>query len=130
MPVYEYKCESCRKRVSLFQSYAEYGVRQPACPLCGSSALTRIISRVRVAKSEETRMENLADPSAWGNVDENDPKSMARMMRRMSSEMGEDIGPDFHEAVDRLEAGENPDEIEQSIPGLGGASDAADDFSE
>jgi putative FmdB family regulatory protein len=130
MPFYEYRCGDCRKRVSIFLTYDEYEKKQTACPLCGGSSLQRVISKVRVAKSEESRLENLSDPSSWGGMDENDPKSMARMMRRMGSEMGEDLGPDFTEAVDRLEAGENPDEIGQSIPGLGGGNEGLDDLEE
>lgn len=74
-------------------------------------------------------MESLADPSSLAGLDENDPKSMARWMRKMSSEMGEDLGPEFSEVVDRLEAGEDPESIEQSMPELGGAGGAggADD---
>jgi hypothetical protein len=54
-------------------------------------------------------------------VDENDPKSVARFMRKMGDQMGgEDLGPEFGEMVDRLEAGESPEEIEKSMPGLGG----------
>jgi hypothetical protein len=49
------------------------------------------------------------------SVDENDPRSVARWARRMSSEMGEDAGPEFNEMVDRLEAGESPESIEQSM---------------
>jgi putative FmdB family regulatory protein len=133
MPFYEYRCAHCNKRVSIFMTFAEYGTRQPVCPLCGNQQLSRLISKVRVAKSEESRMESLADPSAWGGMDENDPKSMARVMRRMGNEMGEEMGPEFNEAVDRLEAGENPEDIEQSIPGLGGGAEAPDgvgDFGE
>ena len=44
-------------------------------------------------RSEESRMESLADPSGWGDVDESDPKSMARMMKKMGNEMGEELGP-------------------------------------
>jgi hypothetical protein len=65
----------------------------------------------------------MADPSSWGDVDEKDPRSVARMMKRMGSEMGEDLGPEFHEAVDRLEAGESPEEVEKSVPGLAGEED-------
>jgi len=53
--------------------------------------MSRILSRVRVVRSEESRLENLADPSKWGDLDENDPKSMARMMKRMGKELGEDV---------------------------------------
>lgn len=65
-------------------------------------------------------MEALADPSSMGGVDENDPKSLARFMRKMGSEMGEEMGPEFDEMVGRLEAGENPEEIEKTMPDLGG----------
>ncbi len=66
-------------------------------------------------------MEALSDPSSFGDVDENDPKSMARFMRKMGDQVGgEDLGPEYGEMVERLEAGENPEEIEKSMPGLGG----------
>jgi Flp pilus assembly protein TadB len=61
-------------------------------------------------------------------VDENDPRSMARMMRRMGSEMGEELPEEFNDVVDRLEAGESPEEIEQDMPDLGGGSGGGDDF--
>ncbi len=130
MPLYEFFCEDCQRRVAVVQSYAEYGTTPPVCPHCRGTRLRRLISRVRVARSEESRMESLADPSGMGDVDENDPRSMARMMRRMSSELGEEMGPDFNEAVDRMEAGESPEDIEQSMPGLGGPppDDGLDDF--
>ena len=71
-------------------------------------------------KSEESRLEGMADPAKWGDLSEDDPKSMARMMKKMGSEMGEDLGPEFNEAVDRLEAGEDLESLEDS---LGGESD-------
>ena len=120
MPDYEYRCRDCKRRISVYQSYSDYGKKQPICPECGGKRLARLISRVRFARFEESRLENLSDPSAWGNVDENDPRSMARMMRRMSNELGEDMEPEFHEAIDRMEDGEDQEEIEKSIPGLGG----------
>jgi hypothetical protein len=73
-----------------------------------------------VVRSEESRLESLADPSSLAGLDENDPKSVARWMRNMSAEMGEDMGPEFDEMVDRLEAGESPEEIEDSMGDLGG----------
>jgi hypothetical protein len=57
-------------------------------------------------RSEDARLDSLADPSKLGDFDENDPKSVARMMRRMGSEMGDEYaGPEFDEAVDELESG-------------------------
>ena len=65
--------------------------------------------------SEESRMERMADSPDLAGIDENDPRSMARMMRKMSQEMGEDLGPEFDEMVGRLESGEDPESIEASL---------------
>jgi putative FmdB family regulatory protein len=119
MPTYDYHCEACGRRVSIIQSYDEYGVKSVSCPHCGSDDLKRLIQRVRFARSEESRMDALADPGAWGDFDENDPRSMARMMRKMGDEMGEELPDEFDEVVDRLEAGESPESIEESLPDLG-----------
>ncbi len=93
----------------------------PRCSHCGSERVQRTINRVGRLRSEESRLEGLADPSSFGDVDENDPASVARWARRMGSEMGEDLGDDFSEMVDRMEAGEMPDELGDS------AGDPGDD---
>ncbi len=128
MPIYEYRCQRCGKRVSHFvRSFAAADV-PPPCPRCQSTDLRRLVSRIAVLASEESRLENLVDPSSLGDVDENDPRSVARWMRRMGREVGEDLGPEFDEVVDRLEAGESPEEIESSMPDLGNdPGDAADE---
>jgi hypothetical protein len=72
----------------------------------------KLVSRFATVKSEETRLESLSDPSSFAGVDENDPKSMARWARRMGSELGEDLGPEFDDMVDRLEAGEDLNDID------------------
>ena len=79
------------------------------------------MSRVAVLRSEDSRMDDLADPTCFGDLDENDPRSIGRWMRRMSAETGEELGSEFEEVVGRLEAGENPEVIEQSMPDLAGA---------
>lgn len=121
MPIYEYRCQDCRRRVTIMlRSFAEAAnAAPPPCPRCGSKNLTRMVSRVAVLRSEESRLDNLADPSNMGDLDENDPKSVARWMRKMGNETGEDLGDEFHEVVNRLEAGEAPEEIEKSMPDLG-----------
>ena len=131
MPNYDYRCPDCHKRISIYQTYAEYGTVAPACPNCGGANLKRLIGRVRVTRSEESRMDTLSDPGDWDSVDEEDPRAMARMMRRMGQEMGEDLPPDFDEVVDRMEAGEDPDQIEKDFPDLaagGGMGEDFDDF--
>ena len=124
MPVYEYFCPGCQNKVGVRMSYAEYGVKKPVCPVCGGKDLKRKIGRVRIAKSEEQRMDSLADPSAFGDVDENDPKSLARAMKKMGKEMGEDLPPEFDEITGRLEAGEAPEAIEKDMPELGAMGEA------
>ncbi len=123
MPSYDYRCRDCGKRSVIYQSYQEYGEVPVECPHCGSAELKRLIGRVRIAKSEESRLDDLSDPSSWGDIDEDDPRSMAKMMRKMGQELGEDMPPEFDEVVDRLEAGEDPEQIEQDLPDLGGDAD-------
>lgn len=130
MPIYEYRCSDCRKRVTVYwRSFSEVETARPCCPACGGEDLIRLISRVAVLRSEDSRLEDLADPSSLAGLDEDDPKSMARWMRKMSREMGEDLGPEFDEVVGRLEAGESPEEIEAAIPDLGGG-EGLDDHDE
>jgi putative FmdB family regulatory protein len=127
MPTYEYRCHNCRRRFDIFLSYQEYGVRTVICPHCQSENVQRKIGRVRVARSDESRLENLADPSNLEGLDE-DPRSLGRMMRQMSSEMGEEMGPEFDEVVNRLERGQSPDEIEKELPDLGIGGDSGGDL--
>ena len=127
MPVYTYECQHCERRFSLRLTYAEYSAYEEAksaelrCKFCDSEQVHRVIGRIRVARSEESRLDSLADPANLDGLDD-DPKTLGRMMRQMSSEMGEDMGPEFDEVIDRLESGQSPEEIEESLPGL------ADDF--
>jgi putative FmdB family regulatory protein len=117
MPLYEYRCNACGRRVTLLRSFSDTST--PCCPLCESEELTRLISRVSVLRSEESRLDSLVDPSGLAGLDENDPRSIARWMRKMSDETGEDMGPEFDEMVGRLEAGESPEDIESSMGELG-----------
>jgi putative FmdB family regulatory protein len=122
MPIYEYRCHDCRRRVSLFfRSFSDVE-EEPTCPRCGGTHLTKLISRVSIVRSEDSRLDDLADPSMLDGLDEDDPKSIARWMRKMSAETGEDMPPEFDEVIDRLESGQSPEEIEDSMP------DLADDF--
>jgi putative FmdB family regulatory protein len=127
MPNYEYRCLNCRRRFEVFMSYSDYGTRTVTCPHCQSENVQRRIGRVRVARSDAARMENMADPSSLEGLDE-DPRALGRMMRQMSHEVGEEMGPEFDEVVGRLEAGQSPDQIEQDLPDLGADAGPAGDF--
>jgi len=127
MPIYEYRCHQCRRRVSIWwRTFSEAEQGTARCPRCGSENLSRMVSRVRLVRSEESRLDDL---SQFGDLDENDPRSLGRWMRRMSQEIGEDLGPEFDEVVDRLEAGQSPEEIEKALPDLAGPESGAEDDS-
>lgn len=116
MPIYEYTCDSCGKRVSLLIRNIHHPAA-PVCPRCGGQELTRLLSRFAVVKSEESRLERMADPGNFGDLDENDPKSVARWAKRMGKEMGEDVGEDFDQMMEEAmedEAGaEGKAEVEE-----------------
>lgn len=105
MPIYEYECQKCRRRSSILTMRVSERA-DPVCRHCGGKRMHRLMSRFAMPRSEEARMDSLADPANFSGLDENDPKSVARMMRRMGKEMGEEFdGPEFDEAIEELEHG-------------------------
>ena len=105
MPIYEYRCESCRKRVSILTLRVGAPIEE-VCEHCGGRRLQRLMSRFAMPRSEDARLDSLADPSSLGGLDENDPKSMAKWMRKMGQEMGDEIGGgELDEMIDEVESG-------------------------
>jgi putative FmdB family regulatory protein len=101
MPIYEYSCPACNGR---FQKLVQ-GFRDPeglACPRCASREVRRAVSRFATVRSEESRIESLADPASFADLDESDPRAIARWAKRMGKELGEDAGEDWDEVVDEL----------------------------
>jgi len=119
MPTYDFICNDCQQRFEVFLTYAEYGKKTVQCARCRSENVRRRMTKVRIAKSEESRLESAAEDFADLEGVENDPKALGRMMRKMGKEMGEELPSEFNEVVDRLEAGQSPEEIESAIPDLG-----------
>lgn len=107
MPIYEFRCEDCG-RISEFLILKKDESLIPYCKKCKSKNMTKIISKIRIVRSEESRLESLADPSKWGDLDENDPKSIARFMKKMGKEIGEDM-EGIDEALEE-EMSSRPDE--------------------
>ncbi|MGB7296224.1 MAG: zinc ribbon domain-containing protein [Candidatus Aminicenantales bacterium] len=116
MPIYEYRCRDCGRK-SVFITLSVTSPLDPRCRKCGGANLEKLVSRVAVSRSEESRQENLADPSKLSGLDENDPKSVARWMKKMGKEMGEDLGEDFDESIDEA--------MEEAEAGEGGGEDTA-----
>jgi hypothetical protein len=83
------------------------------------------MSRFATVKSEEARMDALADSSSFGDLDENDPGSVARFMKKMGKEFGDDMGDDFDAAVDEAmtEAGDDENGAAGSPADAGDSSD-------
>jgi hypothetical protein len=106
--------------------------KRPACPRCGRPELEKQVSPFAVSLGrkdepmegvpdmDEERMERALEGLAgeMEGVDENDPRQMARFMRRFSETTGMDLGSEVEEAIRRLEAGEDPEKIEEEIGGL------------
>lgn len=132
MPIYEYRCAQCKRRVSIFFpsfSAAEGRIAsgEAKCSNCGSNNLTRLMSRVNTMRPGDASMNDLSDDadSLLDGLNEDDPRSVARWARRMKDNMGEelDMGPEFDHALARIEAGEDPDKVMEDIDvdALGGA---------
>ncbi len=118
MPIYEFRCTNCNHKFEIFLTYQEYGINIVNCPSCGQSDTERIIKPIRVARSDENRFDELADPEKLAALDD-DPQTLGKVMRQMSQELGEEMGPEFDEVVDRLEKGQSPEDIERDLPDLG-----------
>jgi putative FmdB family regulatory protein len=115
MPIYEYVCPGCNGQ---FQKLVR-GFSDPsdlACPRCGNADVQRKISRFATVRSEDARLETLADPANFAGLDENDPKSIARWAKKMGKELGEEAGEDWDEMVDQM--------LEEEMNGEGGEGSA------
>lgn len=155
MPIYEFVCEDCRKVFQFFFRSAS-SVKKPKCPKCGKRGMSKRFSRFAVGAGSKTSRSDGEGGGAGGGpgdgmddvdpvrmesamrkleremsgLDENDPKQMGHFMRRMMEETGQSLGPEMETAIRRLEAGEDPEKIEEDMgdllgeePGSGGMDD-------
>lgn len=129
MPVYEFLCGTCN-RIYSFHSFRVDPTKVPRCPKCGGSGLERVPSRFGVATpsrsaaaesadadSDDPRMEAemMRLASQLEGMDENDPRQMAAAVRRMTEIAGEPVTPAMEEMIRRLEAGEDPERVEEEL---------------
>jgi putative FmdB family regulatory protein len=137
MPIYEFACPQCR-RIFSFLSKRMKPDRLPVCPKCGNKKLSKQISRFATTKGlkapsaktgmpgDEPPMPDLDDPRVerammemerdMEHLDENNPKHMAHMMRKMKDLMPPGSMPkELDVAIKRLEAGEDPEKIEADM---------------
>jgi putative FmdB family regulatory protein len=102
MPIYEFRCSDCGKHINVLMGFKDLESTFH-CPECKSTKLKRLFSRFASPKSEEARMESMADPAKWTGFDENDPKAMMKFMKKMGKELGEERGEDFDQMMDEAE---------------------------
>jgi len=130
MPIFEFYCPDCH-RIFSFLSRRAASSKVPPCPRCGKSRLVRQVSRFAVSRGrsdgtaddeapeglDETRLEQAMASLAgeMDKLDQDDPRQMAGLMRRLYSASGLALGPGMDEAIRRLESGEDPDEIEEEM---------------
>jgi putative FmdB family regulatory protein len=112
MPIYEFRCNACRRTVSVFQRSVNTAVAA-TCEHCGGDDLTRLVSKFafhRSASFDGFGDDDLDEAAMMEGPDENDPQSVARWARKMSDKLGEDLPPNFDEMVGRMERGEDLDD--------------------
>jgi len=122
MPIYEYRCDACRCRTSVFVRSMSAEVRA-SCEHCGSKRVTRLMSKFAVHRGPGDAFDD--DLGGMDDIDENDPQAVAHWARRMQDQTGEDLGPEFDEMIGRMEAGESPEDV---FGDDDGTADADDDF--
>ncbi len=136
MPIYEFYCDSCNVIFNFFSSRIDT-TSSPDCPKCGRLKLSRQISKFAIVRSgdheadndfaglDEAKMEQAFESlmkDAEG-INEDDPRQMASLMRKFTSQTGLNLGDAMEEAMSRMEAGEDPDQIEQEMGDLLGDDD-------
>jgi len=131
MPIYEFYCRDCHT-IFNFISRRINTEKIPPCPRCNRPELEKQVSPFAISRGleekpnddfpdlDDSRMEQAMATLAgeMGGMDEDDPKAMARFMRRFSEVSGMDLGGGMEEAISRLEAGEDPEAIEADMGDL------------
>ena len=138
MPIYEFACPKCRT-IFAFLSKRVIPDRLPVCPKCGNKKMVKQVSAFALPRQlkeptsvpetesgDEGPMPNFDDPRIakamsemerdMEHLDENNPKHMAHMMRKMKDILPAGTMPkEVEVAIKRLEAGEDPEKIEEDM---------------
>ena len=131
MPIYEFFCQDCNT-IFTFLSRRINTEKQPDCPRCGRKKIKRMPSTFAtigkakeggddpMAGLDEDKMERVLAGlmREVGNINEDDPRQMASLMRKFSEKTGISLGDGMEEALSRLEAGEDPEVVEQEMGDL------------
>jgi putative FmdB family regulatory protein len=141
MPIIEFLCKDCNRIFNFLARTSAAACKRPRCPKCGGRHMTRKVSSFAVVSKrsspspkpegetgpggeepdlspeQEARLEREMTrlASQMDSIDENDPRQMGALMRRLTDVVGEDLDPETDELIRRLEAGEDPDAIEEKM---------------
>jgi len=131
MPIYEFYCEDCNTIFNFFSKTINT-TKKPKCPKCKAKKLSRQMSAFSFtgkAKEDsdmddlpfdESKMEKAMQMLAGEaeNINEDDPRQAANLMRKLTDMTGLELGAGMQEALKRMEAGEDPDAIEAEMGDL------------
>lgn len=132
MPIYEFYCDACNVVFNFFSSRVNTE-KIPDCPRCGKKELEKQISTFAtigkakedggddpLAGLDEAKMERAFESlmREADHVNEDDPKQMAAMMRKFTCQTGIRLGESMEEALSRMEAGEDPEQVEKEMGDL------------
>ncbi len=107
MPIYQYDCAGCRKRVDVFfRSISR--VSDPVCPECGGKKLTRAISRIARSRSTRDAIDSIDFNQELGHLEGKDEKSFAKWARRMGDQFDGALGTDFNDLAAQADSGLDP----------------------
>lgn len=140
MPVYEFLCEDCNRVFNFLARDPKSARRRPKCPKCGGRRMAKLFSTFATSKGvkgdaapkaaepggespeppanfDEARMERAMDSIErdMGDIDENNPRQMGALLRRLSEAAGEPVDGTTAEMIRRLEAGEDPGKLEEEM---------------
>jgi putative FmdB family regulatory protein len=115
MPLYEYWCQQCRRKIVLYSPTVSSAL--PTCPQCGNDTLRRLISTfsVRSKTYKDVYEDILSDSQLTRGMMADDPRALAEWNRRMSQ--GEEVAPEYEDMIGKMEKGELPSEVAGSSAG-------------
>ncbi len=100
MPIFEYRCDNCNKKFTHLCGKM-VATTLPVCPECKSEKITKLFSTFAFRRSMESELEDLADPSKLGDIE--DPKQVRKWAEKLGKRFGDEMGEDFKESLDQLE---------------------------
>jgi len=118
MPIYEFSCNSCHKKTSLFARNMSEPL-SPVCSVCGSRNLTRLISSFAYHGSLESIWEASGEPDKPGPDYYKDPRNIGRWTEKRLKELGQEMPPEIQEMIQSAREGELPDSVKDLQPGVG-----------